>query len=164
MLSSAIGGVTSLALFLGIVSLCVFVAGKALADQPAAARLIDHSPLLGPKLIQEDVRIPAQGGHYEVAATILRPQGEGPFGVVVLNHGVPGSEAERVKESAAADFNAAAPVFARRGYVVVMPMRRGFGAITLSIPMSVTPRRMNGATEPGRSMPCASPVAATAPP
>jgi dienelactone hydrolase len=128
MLSSAIGGVASLALFIGIVSLCVFVAGEALADQPAAARVIDHSPLLGPKLIQEDVRIPVQGAHYEVAATILRPQGEGPFGVVVLNHGVPGSEAERVKESAAADFNAAAPVFARRGYVVVMPMRRGFGA------------------------------------
>src|SRR5712664_2914425 len=112
MLSSAIGGVASLALFIGIVSLCVFVAGEALADQPAA-RVIAHSPLLGPKLIQEDVRIPVQGAHYEVAATILRPQGEGPFGVVVLNHGVPGSEAERVKESAA-DFNAAAPVFARR--------------------------------------------------
>src|SRR4030088_2591453 len=128
MLSSAAGGVASLALFIGIVSLCVFVAGEALADQPAAARVIDHSPLLGPNPIQEDVRIPVQGAQYEVAATILRPQGEGPFGVVVLNHGVPGSEKERLKESAAADFNAAAPVFARRGYVVVMPLRRGFGA------------------------------------
>src|SRR3981189_1240130 len=125
MLSSAIGGVASLALFMGLVSLCVFVAGEALADQPAA-RVIDHSPLLGPKLIQEDVRIPVQGAHYEVAATILRPQGEGPFGVVVLNHGVPGSEAERVKESAAADFNAAAPAFARRGYVVGMLVRLCF--------------------------------------
>jgi len=32
MLSSAIGGVASLALFIGIVSLCVFVAGEALAE------------------------------------------------------------------------------------------------------------------------------------
>src|SRR3979409_2210240 len=122
MLSSAIGGVASLALFIGLVSMRVFVAGEALADQPAA-RVIDHSPLLGPKLIQEDVRIPVQGAHYEVAATILRPQGEGPFGGVVLNHGVPGSEAERVKESAAADFNAAAPGLPPRGQVAVMPTR-----------------------------------------
>lgn len=42
--------------------------------------------------------------------------------------------------------------------------RRGRGHITLSMPASVTPRRMNGATEPGRSMPCASPQAATVPP
>src|SRR6267142_6358697 len=77
--------------------------------------------------IQEGVRIPAPGG-YTIAATILRPEGAGPFGAVILNHGVPGSEKERLTESAAADFNAPAPVFARRGYVVIMPMRRGFGA------------------------------------
>ena len=33
-----------------------------------------------------------------------------------------------------------------------------------SLPASVTPRRMNGATVPGKSMPCASPQAATTPP
>ena len=79
-LSSALGAVASLAVFIGIVSLCVFVAGEALAD-PSPARAADHSPLLGPKLLQEEVRIPAQSGRYEVAATILRPEGEGPFGV-----------------------------------------------------------------------------------
>jgi dienelactone hydrolase len=83
---------------------------------------------MGPRLLQEDVRIRAGNGSYEIAATILRPEGAGPFGAVILNHGVPGSEKERMTESAVADFNAAAPVFARRGYVVVMPMRRGFGA------------------------------------
>src|SRR5215207_3763962 len=41
--------------------------------------------------------------------------------------------------------------------------RSGFGAITESIPRSDTPRRMNGATEVGRSMPPASPQAAIAP-
>src|SRR4051794_9817795 len=128
MLSSACGAVASLAMFVGVVSVCVFVTGKAIAEPLPATHASEHSPQLGPRLIQEEVRIPAQGGRYEVAATILRPEGRGPFGVVVLNHGVPGSEAERVKESAAADFNASAPVFARRGYVVVMPMRRGFGA------------------------------------
>ena len=40
----------------------------------------------------------------------------------------------------------------------------GIGQLTLSIPSSRTPRRMNGATAAGKSMPPASPHAATAPP
>ena len=56
---------------------------------------------------------------------------------------------------------------AGRGRARAAPGRCGaaaFGAITLSMPSSVTPRRMKGATEAGRSMPCARPQAATAPP
>ena len=72
------------------------------------------------------VRIPAPGG-YTIAATILRPAGEGRYGAVVLNHGTPGSASGRARESSELLIHSAA-VFARRGYVVVMPMRRGFGA------------------------------------
>jgi dienelactone hydrolase len=82
---------------------------------------------LGPRLVQEDVRIPAAGGRYSIAATILRPEGPGPYGAVVLNHGTPGSASGRARESAELLLNSAA-VFARRGFVVVMPLRRGFGA------------------------------------
>src|SRR5215510_3763301 len=42
--------------------------------------------------------------------------------------------------------------------------RLSSGHITESMPMSDTPRRMNGATVAGRSIPPASPQAATAPP
>ena len=80
---------------------------------------------LGPRLVQEDVRIPA--GRYSIAATILRPEGPGPYGAVVLNHGTPGSASGRARETADLLINSAA-VFARRGYVVVLPLRRGFGA------------------------------------
>jgi dienelactone hydrolase len=121
-LAACAGAASTLAIFVGVVGGCVLVAGKAIADPTYSA------PQVGPRLIQEEVRIPVRGGGYEVAATILRPDGQGPYGAVILNHGVPGSERERLRESAATDFNAAAPVFARRGYVVVMPMRRGFGA------------------------------------
>ncbi|OYW19766.1 MAG: hypothetical protein B7Z55_08280 [Planctomycetales bacterium 12-60-4] len=38
------------------------------------------------------------------------------------------------------------------------------GCITLSIPQSVIPRRIKGATEAGKSIPCARPQAATTPP
>src|SRR5256884_8406521 len=76
--------------------------------------------------IQEGVRFAAHGG-YKVAATILRPEGPGPFGAVILNHGVPVSDKERAGASSS-DLLASAAVFAQRGYVVVLPLRRGFGA------------------------------------
>ena len=97
--------------------LCLAVSGAAIAQEAQ----------FGPRLIHEDVRIPAAGGLYSVAATILRPEGNGPFGAVVLNHGTPGSASGRARESSELLMSSAA-VFARRGYVVVMPLRRGFGA------------------------------------
>src|SRR3954470_19777229 len=81
----------------------------------------------GPRLIEEKVRIPMASGRSAIAATILRPEGQGPYGVVILNHGVSASQRERARESSDLLINAAA-VFARRGFAVVMPLRRGFGA------------------------------------
>src|SRR5437588_153037 len=91
----------------------------------AAQAQEDHS-YYGPRLIEERVRIAAASGR-TIAATILRAEGQGPFGAVILNHGVSASARERARESSDLLMNAAA-VFARRGYVVVMPLRRGFGA------------------------------------
>src|SRR5436190_20348021 len=90
-----------------------------------AVRAQDEPSYYGPRLIEEKVRIPTQNGR-TLAATILRPDAQGPFGVVVLNHGVSASARERARESSDLLINAAA-VFARRGYVVVLPLRRGFG-------------------------------------
>jgi dienelactone hydrolase len=78
-------------------------------------------------LVEEHVRIPSQFGRYTIAATILRPRGAGPFGAIVLNHGVPLTAEARRGESAAL-LMPAAQVFAERGYAVIMPLRRGFGA------------------------------------
>lgn len=77
--------------------------------------------------VQESVRIPAHGGRTTLAVAILRPRGAGPYGAVVLNHGVPLSEHERRRESPAMLLSTAA-AFAQRGYAVLMPLRRGFGA------------------------------------
>jgi len=95
-----------------------------LAALPATAQ--DDNSYYGPRLIEERVRIPAPNNR-TIAATVLRPDGNGPFGAVILNHGVSASARERARESSDLLINAAA-VFARRGYVVVMPLRRGFGA------------------------------------
>ncbi len=104
--------VSGRALLGAMVALCCWV--SALADPGTALRLV-----------REDVRIAAAGG-YDIDATIIRPQGPGPFGAVVLNHGFSADEKERQSESWQA-FAAVAPVFARRGYAVIMPIRRGFG-------------------------------------
>jgi dienelactone hydrolase len=100
-----------------LVWLCLAITGVAAAEES----------VFGPRLVQEEVRIPAANGRYTLAATILRPEGEGPYGAVVLNHGTPGSATGRARESADLLIHSAA-VFARRGYVVLMPLRRGFGA------------------------------------
>src|SRR3954464_1007913 len=97
--------------------------GAGLGASAAQARE-DHS-YDGPGLIEARVRIPVASGR-TIAATILRPEGQGPFGAVVLNHGVSASARERSRESSDLLINAAA-VFARRGYAVIMPLRRGFG-------------------------------------
>jgi dienelactone hydrolase len=97
---------------LAVVIWCV----GALSDSP------QHS-----RFEQEDVRIPVQSGRTTLAITILRPRGSGPFGAVILNHGAPLSEEERSRESPAMLVHTAA-AFAQRGYAVLMPVRRGFGA------------------------------------
>lgn len=81
----------------------------------------------GLPLIEEDVRVLGPGGRYTIATKILRPQGRGPFGGIVLNHGVPVSAEARRRESSELLRDTAA-VFAGLGYAVVMPLRRGFGA------------------------------------
>lgn len=79
------------------------------------------------RLVEEEVRIPSSGGNYNIAAKILRPEGAGPYGAIVLNHGSPVSAEDRRNESPDLLLHTAG-IFARRGYVVVLPLRRGFGA------------------------------------
>ena len=54
----------------------------------------DKSPYM-----RDDIRVPVPDGHYSLAVTILRPRGEGPFGAIVLNHGVGVGAYERFIES-----------------------------------------------------------------
>jgi len=92
-----------------------------------AGPLASYSKDDGSGLVEEHIRIPAASGRYTIATTIVRPRSGGPFGTIVLNHGVPVSAWARRLESADM-LMPAAEALARRGYAVVMPLRRGFGA------------------------------------
>ncbi len=79
----------------------------------------------GSPLNEQEISIAKQGGLISVTleATLYRPDGPGPFPLVIINHG---------KESGDPKFQRryrptrAARYFLQRGYVVVAPMRQGF--------------------------------------
>jgi dienelactone hydrolase len=66
-------------------------------------------------------------------AYVVRPVGNEPFPLLVMNHGVSLDPKER-SFFPAIEFRDAALWFARRGYVVVAPVRPGYGASAIDIP------------------------------
>lgn len=81
--------------------------------------------------IEQDIEIPmtVKGifgeSHIKLAATEYRPDGTGPFPLVLINHGSPRSAADRVKTTG--KYKAQSEAFAARGFVVINPVRRGYG-------------------------------------
>jgi len=66
-------------------------------------------------------------------AYLIRPVGGGPFPLVVMNHGVSLDPTGR-SYFPVIEFRDAALWFARHGYVVVAPVRPGYGATAIEIP------------------------------
>jgi dienelactone hydrolase len=66
-------------------------------------------------------------------AYVVRPAGNGPFPLVVMNHGVSLNQRER-SFFPIVEFRDAAMWFARRGYMVVAPSGSGYGAAALDEP------------------------------
>jgi dienelactone hydrolase len=73
---------------------------------------------------EEVLTLPADGPtEPELQVTVFKPPGEGPFPVVVINHGRAKGDAKLQPRSRPL---VAAAEFVRRGYAVVVPMRQGF--------------------------------------
>jgi dienelactone hydrolase len=66
-------------------------------------------------------------------AYVVRPVGDGPFPLAIMNHGV---SLDHVQRSffPLVEFRDAAMWFARRGYFVVAPVGSGYGASAIDIP------------------------------
>jgi dienelactone hydrolase len=58
-------------------------------------------------------------------ATLYRPEGDGPFPLVVVNHGSPRNPALRERDRRES-YGSAIRWFVTRGFVAVLPMRRGY--------------------------------------
>jgi dienelactone hydrolase len=66
-------------------------------------------------------------------AYVVRPIGDGPFPLAIMNHGVSLHPPER-SFFPLVEFRDAAMWFARKGYIVVAPTGSGYGAAALDIP------------------------------
>jgi len=66
-------------------------------------------------------------------AYLVRPVGDGPFPLVIMNHGVSLSPTDR-SFFPLVEFRDAAKWFARRGYLVVAPVGSGYGAAAVDVP------------------------------
>ena len=74
---------------------------------------------------EEVIRIPAASGAMLVT-TVLRPAGEARRPLVVMNHGSPADSAQRPRMERAR-YSTISSWFVSQGYVVALPMRRGYG-------------------------------------
>ncbi|MFL9870288.1 dienelactone hydrolase family protein [Paraburkholderia megapolitana] len=86
--------------------------------------LEDDAWLPSARLNQQILRIPTDSsGDITLETTVYKPDGAGPFPMIVFNHGkMPGDP----RNQARSDPLPFAREFVRRGYVVVAPNRRGF--------------------------------------
>jgi dienelactone hydrolase len=87
---------------------------------PAPVRMIEQTWTIpgGP---DEDGR-PAM-----LKARVFSPPGNGPFSVAIINHGSPGNPGRQIMELPS--YREASEWFVQRGYMVVLPLRRGYGEV-----------------------------------
>ena len=97
---------------------------------PPAAIAETTQDTSAPQLREEIWAIPSA---IPMLAYMVRPSGAGPFPLLVMNHGVSLDPKER-SYFPVIEFRDAAIWFARQGYVVVAPVRPGYGATAIEIP------------------------------
>lgn len=79
-----------------------------------------------PATAQEQiVKLPGPGGS-TLVANVMRPAGNARHPLVVINHGSPVDSSQRAK-MAPPRYSALSSWFLARGYVVALPLRRGYG-------------------------------------
>lgn len=85
-----------------------------------------------PRLDETVLRVPVASGAGESArvdpieVTVFRPEGAGPFPIVILSHGSPRLASDR-RRSGRIRFEAQSRAFIEMGFAVVVPTRRGYG-------------------------------------
>jgi dienelactone hydrolase len=101
-----------------------------LLSHAAAAADETTQDTFAPQLREEMWAIPSA---VPMLAYMIRPVGRGPFPLLVMNHGVSLDPKER-SYFPVIEFRDAALWFARQGYVVVAPVRPGYGGTAIEIP------------------------------
>jgi dienelactone hydrolase len=103
---------------LAVILTMVCIAAKADGQSP--------SPQIQEEYWAFPVSIPMRGH-------VFRPTGDGPFPLVIMNHGISNNVTDR-GYFPQVEFPAAARWFAGQGYLVVVPIRPGYGQTAADIP------------------------------
>lgn len=112
-----------LALFAAATAVACATAGPALAANATPA------PGLDPTVNEQVVMLPVieNGKPFKFETTLFKPPGDGPFPLLVMNHGKDrGSPVDQRRDR----FLALSREFVKRGYAVAVPMRKGFSKST----------------------------------
>ncbi len=99
----------------------------AVAFAAAAFSHAAYADSLDPTVNEQVVMLPviSDGSKLQFETTIFRPPGDGPFPLLVMNHGKDrGNPAKQARDR----FLAMSREFVKRGYAVAVPMRKGFAA------------------------------------
>ena len=99
-----------------------------LAPSYGAVKEPPPAPLPVSQLNEQVVMVPAGPGlAVSLETTVFKPDGDGPFPLLVINHGkAPGDPKLQTRDR----FVHMATAFVRRGYAVMVPMRTGFAHST----------------------------------
>jgi dienelactone hydrolase len=87
--------------------------------------LANANPLPEARLLEQVIMIPVMsaGAQVELETTLYKPPGDGPFPVLIMNHGKSRGNPRMQQRDR---FVAISREFVKRGYAVVIPMRTGF--------------------------------------
>jgi pimeloyl-ACP methyl ester carboxylesterase len=85
----------------------------------------DTAGRLAPELVEIEA---GDGSGRKLLVNLLRPSGNGPFRLAIVNHGSPPSRDERA-EMAVPTFPVLSRLLLKRGLAVAMPLRRGYGVV-----------------------------------
>jgi dienelactone hydrolase len=99
-----------------------WIAGKTPA---AAASPGNDTAFLHEKAVWVPIAIP--GGEARLQTTIYRPDGDGPFPLAVISHGVPFEKSLESELRLRRRYCLQSEEFVKRGFAVAVPMRRGYG-------------------------------------
>lgn len=99
----------------------VLASANAVCAQTAPAETV-------PLIRQQPLTIPAiiDGKRVRLEAGMYRPSGPGPFPLVIFNHGTSSRNPAQLRLQRP-DYQAASSWFVSRGFLVIIPMRRGYG-------------------------------------
>ena len=102
-----------------LITICLTVFGTLASVSTASAENTD------PSINEQVVMLPvvSNGSNLQLQTTIFKPPGTGPFPLLLMNHGKTlGAPAQQKRQR----YLAMSREFVRRGYAVVVPMRKGF--------------------------------------